>query len=128
MSSRINLRVTAAERKKLLEIQQDRGCKSLSQAVRLLMGFPQDGGPEQFDGADDVDSVGRLADRVLQWTARLDDQHEILSRIATYLKIPKTTRNGSFEDGAPTVDEAMLIDFPTRGGHQHPELPAGFAR
>jgi hypothetical protein len=127
MGGVISFRADAAERRKLRALMQERGCANMSQVVRLMLGFPRDDGHEPFEGSGDIDSVSTLTQAVMRSIDRQDDAHEILSRIARHLGVPTETRGGSFDTASPgPVDPRQ--PFPTRGGHDHPDLPPGFAR
>jgi len=127
VSSRLSIRVTAAERRRLVELRQERGCRNISEVARLLMGFPRDDSlGEIFDGSDDIENVDKLCSEVLRMIARIDDAHQLLTRIARHLGLPMRTTGGSFDDQPVVVDAGEA--FPTRGGNHHPVLPEGFVR
>ena len=127
MGGILTVRLDASERKKLRALQQERGCKNLSQVVRLMCGFPRDDQHESFEGSDDVDSVTTLTKWVMRSIDRQDDARHILTRIARHLNVPMQTPGGTFDaDDLPPIDPGR--PFETRGGHQHPILPSGFER
>lgn len=139
----LSLRVTKDERAKLHAIKRERGCQNLSQTIRLLIGLPRSGPFEEIEGADDIESVSHLVKLVVLWSDRLDEQHQMLTKIARHLEIPLQERprasrgrpqsNPNPEtpipvNGRAEADDDLDAMFAFRGGHQHPELPDGFAR
>lgn len=135
----LSLRVTRDERTRLHAIKRDRGCANLAQTMRLLMGLPRSGPFEELDGSDDVDSVVALTKVVVMLKDRVDQQHQMLTKIARHLEIPmserprvraapKPEREVAILVSTTTVDEDLDSVFAYRGGHGHPELPDGFSR
>lgn len=122
MSGFISVRVTKEERKKLLELKVERGCTTLSQAVRLLCGFPR-GVDEGLSGADDIDSVGKLVREVVLMLDRLDTNNKLLYKMSQQLGVREVRH-------VPTEDLIKPLDAPVvyRNGNQHPALPDGFKR
>jgi hypothetical protein len=119
----LSLRVTRAERKRLLELKQERECRNLSEVLRLLLGFPryalEDDG---LEGWDDVESVDRLCHLVLSLRDRQDQHTRILNRIARHLGVP-------YEKSELAVLQAPLGELVRReNGVKHPPLPEGFSR
>lgn len=142
MAGVLSLRVSKEERAQLQRIKAERGCKNLSQAMRLLLGFPREGPGGELEGADDIENVSRLCGLVILLKDRLDEEHQLLTKIARHLEIPmaerpKATRGRPRAKPNPPIpipvngrgdfDEDDAI-FAFRGGHEHPDLPDGFAR
>jgi hypothetical protein len=125
----LSLRVTREERKQLLRIRDERGCKYVSDAIRLLLGFPRM--PEDdvgIEGMDDIDSVDTLCRNVLHMTSRLEKQTELLIKIAHHVGVPlKGERELPVDLTVLSADAngELIKTGPTR---KRPALPQGFAR
>ena len=138
MAGFVSVRLTKDERRKLLALKTERGCKSISQVVRLMLGFPR-GTDEGLEGADDIDSVGKLWEAVIRLIDRMDDQHKLLVKIARHDGVPLERRTLADFDpdyvppARPVLEpESGPIDlrepFPHRDGDRHPVMPDGFQR
>lgn len=139
MAGMLSLRVTKEERIRLQRIKEERGCQSLSEAIRLQLGFDRGVG-EELDGADDIENVAKLCSQVIYLRDRLDEQHQLLTKIARHLEIPMQERphaaasrrvRPAVEIPIPVNGREMDGDepiFATRGGRNHPDLPDGFVR
>lgn len=139
MAGVISVRFTNAERKKLMELKQQRGCSNMSQAIRLMCGFPRIGEGEGYDGADDIDSVGTLIKLNVQLIERIDDNHKLQVRIARALHI-ETERTNTLSHlradyvapvvpvKEPETGPIVVEPRPYRNGDKHPALPEGFNR
>ena len=121
----ISVRVTYAERKKLMELKAQRGCQNMSQVIRLMLGFPRSVGNEPIEGADDIDGVAKLIAVNLRLIERVDVGNAALASIAKKMGVKEL-------DHRPIALLETPIDiserFPFRNGHQHPALPEGFKR
>lgn len=123
MAGFISVRVTKEERQRLFEIKAERGCSTLSQAVRLLMGFTR-GSAEGMEGADDIDSVSTLVREVILLRDRVDTANKLTYAMSKQLGMP-TIKDIPTEDLAkPLVVGPMEF----RNGDKHPALPEGFSR
>jgi hypothetical protein len=134
----VSVRLTKEERRKLLALKQERGCKSISQVVRLMLGFPR-GTDEGLEGADDIDSVSKLWEAVIRLIDRHDEDHKLMIKIARQVGVPleRPTLAAVRDDYEPPVRpvvEAQTgpIDLREprgyRDGDKHPVLPSGFSR
>lgn len=142
MAGVLSLRVSKEERATLQRVKAERGCRTLSQTMRVLLGFPRESPGGELEGADDIESVSHLCKQVILLRDRLDEEHQLLTKIARHLEIPmqerpRATRGRPQSNPNPPIpipvngraqspdDDAV---FAFRGGHQHPDLPDGFAR
>ena len=134
----ISVRLSKDERKKLLALKAERGCKSISQVVRLMLGFPR-GTDEGLEGADDIENVERMCELLVRAVDRIDELTKVETKIARHLNVPlevglremmAAARNGKPIHPAPdlTVPLEPEAQFPHRNGDKHPALPSGFAR
>lgn len=123
MAGFISVRVTKEERKQLLLIKAERHCTTLSQAVRLMMGFSR-GEAESVEGADDIDSVASLVKEVILLRDRVDTSNKLIYKMSQHLGMPKIK-------DIPTEDlirPLVVAPMEFRNGDQHPALPDGFMR
>lgn len=138
MSSFISVRVTKEERKRLMALKAERGCGSISQVVRLMLGFPR-GTDEGFEGADDIDSVGKLWEAMVRLIERVDDAHKLETKIARQVGVPMERyppwmQTPHYVPSTEPVKEPETgpIDLreprELRNGDRHPALPEGFER
>lgn len=145
MSGFVSVRLSKEERKRLLSLKTERGCKSISQVVRLMLGFPR-GTDEGLEGADDIESIDQMCQLVVRMVDRMDEEHKLLTEVARKVGVPikgKQTINelreavgkqGPWEgERAPaTLPETGPIDLnvplATRNGVHHPDMPTGFSR
>ena len=125
MAGILSVRVSNAERKKLLELRAARGCKSVSDVIRLLCGFPRQPEHEGIEGADDIESVDALAHVVLRLVARIEDMSKVLHAIAMKEGI-KHAGHQPVDHLAVPIAEMPLYEY--RNGHKDPALPEGFHR
>ena len=134
----ISVRLSKDERKKLLALKAERGCKSISQVVRLMLGFPR-GTDEGLEGADDIENVERMCELLVRAVDRIDELTKVETKIARHLNVPlevglremmAAARNGKPIHPAPDLLTPMDPDIPKpfRNGDKHPELPVGFIR
>lgn len=122
----IALRLSHAERVKLQEIRVQRDCRTISDAVRLMLGFPRVAGADGMEGADDIQSVDRLCQLVVKMIDRMDVVIKTQTKIARKLGIADSK-------DVPTSELSQPVDvdqrFPARNGSKHrPALPDGFER
>lgn len=142
MSGFISVRLSKEERKRLLALKAERQCKSISQVVRLMLGFPR-GTDEGIEGADDIESVDQMCQLVVRMVDRIDEQGKLLTKIARQTGVPlerKTLADLRAAEGRDytgperltAVVETGPIDLnetlPSRNGDLHPAMPDGFAR
>jgi hypothetical protein len=138
MAGFVSVRLSKEERKKLLALKAERGCKSISQVVRLMLGFPR-GSDEGLEGADDIESVDRMCELLIRAVDRIDELTKVETKIARHLNVPlelglreimAAAKNGRPIHPPPDLETPMDPDvlMPTRNGHKHPEMPAGFSR
>src|SRR5665213_3351766 len=121
----ISVRVTYAERKKLMELKVQRGCQNMSQVIRMMLGFPRSAGDEPFEGADDIDGVSKLCTLVVRMVDRQDVANRLLARMAEKQGIKDVDHQKVAVLDAPLEP---IEPFEFRNGHQHPALPEGFKR
>lgn len=129
MSGFISVRVTREERKKLIAFKVERDCRTLSQAVRLLCGFPR-GVDEGIDGADDFDSVAKLVHEVVLMIDRLDTNNKLLYKLSQEVAELQGKPHVRRKD-IPVEDLVKPNGVPrdlAPDSRRHPALPAGFAR
>jgi hypothetical protein len=138
MAGFVSVRLSKEERKRLLALKAERGCKSISQVVRLMLGFPR-GTDEGLEGADDIDSVSKLWEAVIQLISREDDEIKVITKIARQVGVPmdRYALNIHEDDYVPDptplrVPETGPIDLRVpmehRNGDRHPVMPEGFSR
>jgi hypothetical protein len=125
MAGMISVRVTHAERKKLMELKAQRGCENMSQVIRLMLGFPRSVGDEILDGADDIDGVSSMIRVVLRLIDRVETSNATVYKLAKQSGL-KEVRHRPLEVLATPVSADEPV--PYRGGHEHPALPEGFQR
>jgi hypothetical protein len=125
MAGMLSVRVTNAERKKLMELKAQRGCNNLSEVIRLLCGFPRTATGEIIDGADDIDGVDKMIRVCLRLVDRVENQGLTLTEIAKQLNI-KQVKHQPIEVLAQPIAEQPLYEY--RNGHKDPALPEGFKR
>lgn len=138
MSGYVSVRLSKEERKKLLALKAERGAGSISQVVRLMLGFPR-GTDEGLEGADDIDSVSKLWEATIRLIDRVDEQHKVLTKIARQVGVPlerqtlAVVRDDYVDPQTPViVPDTGPIDLReprgTRNGDRHPDMPEGFLR
>lgn len=126
MSGFISVRVTREERKKLLALKAERECRTLSQAVRLLCGFPR-GMDEAFDGSEDQNSVETLIRTVLRMIERLDTNNKLLFHLSD--EVGQLAGKPRVRHKDLQINELVKPpDAPAEDHRRHPALPEGFAR
>jgi hypothetical protein len=140
----VSVRLSKEERRKLLALKTERGCKSISQVVRLMLGFPR-GTDEGLEGADDIESIDQMCQLVVRMVDRMDEEHKLLIKVARQVGVPmerKTIdelravagRQGPWSgpERPVAIVETGPIDLnvpvPTRNGDRHPDMPDGFSR
>lgn len=123
MAGVLSVRVTSAERKRLLQLKVERGCNNVSDLIRLMLGFPRSPGMEIIDGADDIDSVSALVKTVLILIDRVEMNNAVTYELAQQAGL-RQVRHRPIEDLIAPRDEPVA----TRNGSKHPALPEGFAR
>lgn len=138
MSGFISVRLSKEERKRLLALKAERNCKSISQVVRLMLGFPR-GTDEGLEGADDIDSVSKLWEATIRLIDRIDDQQKVLTKIARANGVPMERYAPHMSGDHYKPDETPLKEPETgpidlreprgyRDGDRHPAMPTGFER
>src|ERR1700690_118460 len=121
-----------------MALKAERGCNSISQVVRLMLGFPR-GTDEGLEGADDIDSVSKLWEALIRSIDRQDDAHKLLTKIARQVGVPveRYAPNQHWKGYVPSKEpvkepETGPIDLREpreyRNGDRHPALPEGFSR
>jgi hypothetical protein len=126
MGAIVSLRVTREERRQLERLRQRRGCRSLSDTMRLQIGFPLECA-ESLDGADDIAGVERLAHATLRMIDRLDDANKLTYKIAQHLGIPMVRHKSMDQLMAPLVELEQPAPL-HEDGRKRVHLPPGFSR
>jgi hypothetical protein len=117
----LSLRVSKAERRQLQMLRAEKGHPNLSVTMRVLMGFPPAGPHDEafIEGADDIDSVAKMCNLIVQMIDRIDQLIQQNTLIARHVGVPYAERNH-------ITPGAALEHRPN--GAKHPELPEGFQR
>jgi hypothetical protein len=128
VSGFLSVRLSKDERKKLLAIKAERGCATMSQAIRLLAGFPR-GVDEAIDGSEDIDGITTLIKEVILLRDRVDTSNKLIFVFDQEMRKllgerARLRRDIRVED----LDKPLEGPMEFRNGDKHPALPEGFQR
>lgn len=126
----ISVRINRAERKQLMEMKAARDCRSLSDVIRLMLGFPRATNAESpLAGSDDIESVDRLCELVVRMIDRQDTGNKAMTRLLKYFGIQDSKDIPVAQLSAPLSTEPDGPErAPRNGSAHHPALPDGFSR